>query len=211
MKRLARRTAMIERSTARRTGLNERRSENDRKREAERSMILGRREVLNSMVSARQRRRENWELGPALAPTRDHVLRNSVQKTGKYEGIPSAASIAFRDDGSPFGAIGQNLYQPGIEGTEEALEARCAWAGGVKYLCLAPGDRVVITEGPYKGKIGPITALDKKQGAVQVESIALVRYIYHGVTWFALQSVFSSHSVLIGQCQRSSSHGRPRG
>jgi large subunit ribosomal protein L24 len=174
MKRLARRTAMIERSTARRTALNERRSETDKKWEAGRSMIRGRREVIDSMVSARQRRREHWELGSALAPNRDHVLRSAQLKNPKYQGIPSAAVIAFRDDGSPFGAIGQNRYQPDIDATEEAIEARCAWAGGIKYLCLAPGDRVVITEGPYKGKIGPITALDKKQGAVQIESIVLV-------------------------------------
>ncbi|CAI4217295.1 unnamed protein product [Parascedosporium putredinis] len=48
------------------------------------------------------------------------------------------------------------------------VEARCGWAGGARFLNLAVGDRVVITEGHDKGKIDTITTVNRATGTVEL-------------------------------------------
>lgn len=53
----------------------------------------------------------------------------------------------------------------------ELAAKRCAWAGGVKQFCLAPGDRVVIMDGQDKGKIDRIQSIEPQNGFVLLEKL----------------------------------------
>ncbi|KAK3387651.1 hypothetical protein B0H63DRAFT_470611 [Podospora didyma] len=99
----------------------------------------------HQLGAAIKARHENYEMGP-LAPRRD-VSR--LDKNGNYWGSISPE---------------QTLLQTTL--TDEQKEARAAWCGGSKYLCLAKGDRVVVVEGPFKGKIAAIEEIKRDIMAV---------------------------------------------
>jgi large subunit ribosomal protein L24 len=162
MNRLARRTAMITRQVERQAARKkekERRSDMWLNRRRETTIL---RSVKTSLRDARARRREDWELGAALTPMRDHMLRPSRERRGTGQ-IPVKPVH--------HGAISPLRSQLMTERTKEAKEAMCAWAGGLTLLCLAQGDRVVVLEGSHKGKIGAITELDKEHATLQVEGL----------------------------------------
>ncbi|RSL69960.1 hypothetical protein CEP54_001999 [Fusarium duplospermum] len=106
-------------------------------------------EVRQNLKDARQARKEDWELGP-LAPKRDL----GFNQYGMF-----AESV--RTDWSNYG-----FYTP----RPEVLQKRCAWAGGLKQLNLAVSDRVVIMDGPDKGKIDRIKAINFQSGSVTLET-----------------------------------------
>ena len=105
-------------------------------------------EVRKDLKNARIARREDWELGP-IAPKRDIGL-------AKYGAVSSHARMDM-------GSIGPNKNQ-----MKMAMQ-RCAWAGGAKQLNLAKGDRVVIVDGPAKGKIDRIVQINLDIGTVKLE------------------------------------------
>ncbi|KAH7319666.1 KOW motif-containing protein [Stachybotrys elegans] len=105
-------------------------------------------EIRQNIKDARKARREDWELGP-LAPKRDL----GFNKYGLINEIVRA----------DWSAYGTQVMRP------EVVEKRCAWAGGVKELCLVPNDRVVILEGPDKGKIDRIRAVNIETGSVTLD------------------------------------------
>ena len=110
-------------------------------------------EVSNSLSAARKARREDWELGPA-APRRDVT---------KVVLDPMVAEPV------QWGTVGTQLALLNLEIKPKDLEERCAWAGGSEYLCLAVGDRVVVTEGSHKGKIDRISEIKLEYGTVALE------------------------------------------
>ena len=107
-----------------------------------------------NIANARRVRHERWELGP-LAPKRS---------------IENGYGVATENARTGNGAD-QNVIRP------FEREARCEWAGGSKYLNLAPGDRVVIMEGHDKGNIDTITAINVSTGTLQLKDFAKVRFL----------------------------------
>lgn len=105
-------------------------------------------ELNEDVQVARIARREKWEQGP-LAPRRD-----------------------FLDS---WGAIESNRQKRQSPLNRDEAERRCAWAGGAKYLNLVVKDRVVVLEGPDKGRIDRIDSIDKENGTVTLENICKVR------------------------------------
>src|SRR5207247_2482151 len=99
---------------------------------------------------ARVARREGWEQGP-LAP------RRSANET---HGCVSMGRLGGRR----------------VMGPEE-LEARAAWAGGMRHLNIAVGDRVVVLEGPYRGKISEITEIIRDRAEVRLDKLVKVRVV----------------------------------
>ncbi|KAH6848327.1 hypothetical protein B0I37DRAFT_161420 [Chaetomium sp. MPI-CAGE-AT-0009] len=93
-------------------------------------------------------RHEDLELGP-LAPKRD------IFKTDKF--------------GNYYGTLASDRATLSPTLSDAQLEARAAWAGGAKLLCLARGDRVVVTEGPYKGQIAAISQIIKRSMSLELE------------------------------------------
>ncbi|KAK0732590.1 hypothetical protein B0T21DRAFT_291198 [Apiosordaria backusii] len=138
MDKILRRVAMAERQVTKRFKRKSQRKFQLEKKERNKEIGRYRQEVGEDMRQAIIARHEDLELGP-LAPNRD---------TGKVN-----------EFGNPYGTISVDRALLHSQLTPQQKEARCAWAGGAKSLCLAPGDRVVILEGPYKGKIVPIKSI----------------------------------------------------
>jgi large subunit ribosomal protein L24 len=101
-------------------------------------------------------------MGP-LAPRRDVGIPVTRNDTGN----PATNELAW-------GSISTSRLKLGSRYTRAELEASAEWAGGLENLCLAPGDRVVVLEGPYKGRIAPISKLNKDTAGVELESVGTV-------------------------------------
>lgn len=105
------------------------------------------REANESLADARRRRQEDWEMG-AIRPQRD----TSVKHT-KSDAFWGSLSLQRQLGSLP----------------EKQIELACKWAGGKKYLCLKAGDRVTITQGSDKGKIGTIRSIQEEEASVTLE------------------------------------------
>ena len=97
-------------------------------------------EATKHLKDARIARAEDWKLG-AIAPRRDL----NTDPFGNYWGSLSVSRARLT-----------------VAITSEERRARSAWCGGPKFLCLKVGDRVVVTEGSFKGKIGVVDELDRE-------------------------------------------------
>ncbi|QYS99633.1 Ribosomal protein MRPL40 [Trichoderma simmonsii] len=148
MQKLAKRAAQAQRQASRRTRLQMEQENIDGKLRSRLALRSAVEEVRQNLKDARQARKEDWELGP-LAPKRDLGFNDY-----------GAFKENVRQDWSNYG-----LHQP----SPKVVEQRCAWAGGVKQLNLAPGDRVVIQDGPDKGKIDRIRSVQPQVGTVTLE------------------------------------------
>ncbi|CAM1509459.1 Fc.00g031980.m01.CDS01 [Cosmosporella sp. VM-42] len=149
MQKLAKRVAQAQRQAGRRAVKDAQKEQIGyklRNRQALRSAVS---EVKQNLKDAQRARREDWEMGP-LAPKRDLGF-NGYGMFGE----------SVRTDWSNYG-----LYQP----RPELVEKRCAWAGGVKQLNLEVQDRVVILDGPDKGKIDKIKSINVQSGHVTLEN-----------------------------------------
>ncbi|KAF7543718.1 hypothetical protein G7Z17_g10515 [Cylindrodendrum hubeiense] len=149
MQKLAKRVAQAQRQAGRRAqkqAETEHQGYKLRNRQALRSAVS---EVRENLLDARRARAENWEMGP-LAPKRDLG----------FNGYGMFAE-SVRTDWSNYG-----LYSP----RPEIVQKRCGWAGGVKMLNLAVEDRVVILDGPDKGKIDRIRTINLMTGHVTLQN-----------------------------------------
>ncbi|KAF4585815.1 KOW motif containing protein [Ophiocordyceps camponoti-floridani] len=144
MQKLLKRTAQAERQVARR--MKKRMKEEERAdRRTERPRIVDAlRSIKQNNKAARQAWIENWELGP-LAPKRD---------------------LGCND----YGVIWENYRRTPPKPSPQVVEQRCGWAGGPHVLCLAPGDRVLIMDGPDRGKIDCIKEIQHEHGTVKLET-----------------------------------------
>ncbi|KAH7160707.1 hypothetical protein EDB81DRAFT_879052 [Dactylonectria macrodidyma] len=149
MQKLAKRVAQAQRQAGRRTqkqARNEHLGYKLRNRQALRGAAT---EVRENLLDARRARAQDWEMGP-IAPKRDLGFNGY----GVFE-------ESVRTDWSNYG-----LYSP----RPELVQKRCAWAGGVKMLNLTEQDRVVIMDGPDKGKIDRIKSINLQTGHVTLET-----------------------------------------
>jgi large subunit ribosomal protein L24 len=156
MDKLIQRTRMAERQVARRAAREKTvqyRSQDLRLRRHESKR--NRMEVKQQLRDAIRARHEDWEMGP-LAPRR-------------------TVSTIDSPNGLQWGSLSAGRLRPETDLLPKEAEARCAWAGGLRYLCLAVNDRVAIIEGPGKGKIGVVTRIDKKLGLLQLGDLIKVR------------------------------------
>jgi large subunit ribosomal protein L24 len=148
MQKLVKRVAQAERQVARRAARQTKGDLIQRQKRTKQGQIEAVREIQDTIKESRLARRDAWEKGP-LAPKRDLGISN-------YDTINSALRTDWTNQG---------MLNP----KPEILEKRCAWAGGSKRLNLAPQDRVVILDGPDKGKIDRIKAVDPDSGVVTLE------------------------------------------
>lgn len=149
MQKLAKRVAQAQRQAGRRAqkqAQSEHQGYKLRNRQALRGAVT---EVRENLLDARRARAENWEMGP-IAPKRDLG----------FNGYGMFAE-SVRTDWSNYG-----LYSP----RPEVVQKRCAWAGGPKMLNLEVQDRVVILDGPDKGKIDRIRSINLQTGHVTLET-----------------------------------------
>ncbi|KAI1093764.1 hypothetical protein F5B19DRAFT_448469 [Rostrohypoxylon terebratum] len=147
MQKILRRVATAERVVAKRKKKDTKiKDKKNQSRQRERRM-----QQLSVLTAAsrqsKQATKDAWELGP-LAPRYD----------------------VGRDAGTR-GSIQEQRFTTYPDISKTQLEARCAWAGGSDLLCLAVNDRVVVMEGPDKGRIGKVTQILLDKGEVYVEGL----------------------------------------
>ncbi|TQN72309.1 hypothetical protein CSHISOI_03166 [Colletotrichum shisoi] len=145
MQKLIKRTAQAEKQVARRMKKRSRSEIGSEKAQRFRDQRNQLTELNQDVKNARLARNEKWTLGP-LAPRRD-----------------------FFDS---YGAFETNRQGRSTPLKPEEVEARCAWAGGCQYLNIAVNDRVVLLEGPDKGKIDRIASINLEHGTVVLKEIA---------------------------------------
>lgn len=147
MQKLIRRTAQAERQATRRITKKSDSFKHAEQQERFKKRMSAVRETNVALKLARQRRREDWEMG-SLAPMRDTPIKGP---DGAYWGsLPLSR------------ALGQL--------PQKQIDLACKWAGGSKYLCLKPGDKLAIMEGPDKGQIGTLRSISLEEGAVILEA-----------------------------------------
>ncbi|KAF4971732.1 hypothetical protein FSARC_1531 [Fusarium sarcochroum] len=149
MQKLAKRVAQAQRQAGRRAEKAAKIDHTNYKLRNQQAIRAAVSEVRQNLLDAKRARKEDWELGP-IAPKRDLGFNGY----GVFE-------EGVRTDWSNYG-----LYTP----RPEVLIKRCAWAGGVKQLNLALSDRVVIMDGPDKGKIDRIRSINIQTGHVTLEN-----------------------------------------
>lgn len=154
MQKLAKRVAQAQRQAGRRAQKAAKTEQTNYKLRNQQAFREAVSEVRQNLKDARRARKEDWELGP-LAPKRDL----GYNQYGMF-------SESVRTDWSNYG-----FYTP----RPEILEKRCAWAGGLRQFGLAVSDRVVIMDGPDKGKIDRIRAINLQSGSVTLENHHRVR------------------------------------
>ncbi|KAK6226058.1 KOW domain-containing protein [Colletotrichum tabaci] len=145
MQKLIKRTAQAEKQVARRMKKRSRGEIGSEKAQRFRDQRNQLTELNQDVKNARLARNEKWALGP-LAPRRDFF-----DSYGAFETNRQGRSTALKP---------------------EEVEARCAWAGGCQYLNIAVNDRVVLLEGPDKGKIDRIASINLEYGTVVLKEIA---------------------------------------
>jgi large subunit ribosomal protein L24 len=107
--------------------------------------------LAEELGQAKQAIKDDWHLGP-LSP-----------------------NLSVGEHSSTHGAISEARYQVATSLTDRQREARCAWMGGAANLNITNGDRVVLLEGPDKGKIGKVQEVQKDTMEVIVEGLNKVR------------------------------------
>ncbi|KAI0113764.1 hypothetical protein GGR51DRAFT_546952 [Nemania sp. FL0031] len=103
--------------------------------------------ALEEVNKAKQAIRDDWSMG-ALSPRMD---------VGEWHGARGSISEARISSAGRLSLAQRN--------------ARCQWAGGAYYLNLAVGDRVVLLEGPDKGRIGKISEITHENAEVTVNGL----------------------------------------
>ena len=111
-------------------------------------------QIKDDLHAARKNRREDWELGP-LAPRRETAKLNDAGRTF-------------------YGSVAMDRNSVNTKLSKKELDERTAWAGGIQFLNLTAGDRVVVIEGPYKGRIAPIKRVIKANAQVQLDDSAIM-------------------------------------
>ncbi|KAI1083925.1 hypothetical protein F5B20DRAFT_358996 [Whalleya microplaca] len=91
--------------------------------------------------------RDDWELGP-LAPRTD-----------------------YGDWADAQGAIHETRFGASAAHSLAQRNRRCRWLGGAYNLNLFPGDRVVLLDGPDKGRIGQVQDINHMRAEVTVSQL----------------------------------------
>lgn len=147
MQKILKRVATAERVTAKRKAARDRQAWN-KNRFAERDEVKYQRsQIAADFGRAKKAIKDDWFLGP------------------------NAPNINVGENGPTHGAISEARYQMSVTLKDHQKEARCAWLGGARNLNLTEGDRVVLLEGPDKGKIGKISDVQKDKMEVIVEGL----------------------------------------
>ncbi|KAI0974954.1 hypothetical protein F4678DRAFT_421434 [Xylaria arbuscula] len=145
MQKILRRVATAERVAVKRQKAKDLKYYKKEKKEQTRHRIAHVSTAHREIEGAKQSIRDDWAMGP-LAPRIDvGNMHNALGAVGESRfSSPGHFSLAMRN-------------------------ARCQWAGGAYYLNLAIGDRVVLLDGPDKGRIGQVSDINYDTAEVTVK------------------------------------------
>jgi large subunit ribosomal protein L24 len=151
MQKIIRRVATAERVAAKRQKKKSLKSYKSDKKELTQQGQQHVKAAGSEVESAKEAIRNDWAMG-SLAPRRD---------IGVWDGAHGAIGEARFSSPGHFSLVMRN--------------ARCQWAGGAYHLCLAAGDRVVLLDGPDKGRIGPVHSVNDDTAEVTISGLNKVR------------------------------------
>ncbi|GAP83824.1 putative kow domain-containing protein domain-containing protein [Rosellinia necatrix] len=147
MQKIARRVATAERVAAKRRKAKDVRFYKKQKKDHGNDITAQVEWARKELDDAKKAIRNDWAMGP-IAPRRD---------AGEWHGA--------------HGAIGESRFASSGSLSLALRNARCQWAGGAYYLCLAKGDRVVLLDGPDKGRIGRISTVNHATGELTIHEL----------------------------------------
>ncbi|KAI1340099.1 hypothetical protein F5Y15DRAFT_63937 [Xylariaceae sp. FL0016] len=147
MQKVLRRVATAERVVAKRAKKKDRLASRNDIRETRQETSRNLQFANEDVGKIKQAIKDDWEMGP-IAPRRD-----------------------FGDWQDAHGAIHEVRFNGYGVMTDALRNKRSQWAGGIENLNLAKGDRVVLLDGPDKGKIGHIQDVDKDRAEVTVANL----------------------------------------
>ncbi|KAI0205479.1 KOW domain-containing protein [Astrocystis sublimbata] len=147
MQKIARRVATAERVVAKRKKGKDFKLYRHERHQDKKEMVDLRKTVKTEIESAKQAIKNDWAMG-ALSPRRDVGERHDT-----------------------IGSISRQRVSQSKQLTLAQLNARCRWAGGATYLNLAVHDRVVLLDGPDKGRIGNILEINHESAEVTVKDL----------------------------------------
>lgn len=149
MQKILRRVATTERVAAKRSRkLKDSRERREAK--AEKQNFGQQRQVIKKELdTAKAVVKEDWRLGPL------------------------ARKLDIGENDRSYGSINEARYMTSgsRQMSLDQRNARCKWAGGVNRLNLHAGDRVVLLEGPDKGRIGKIGSIDLERATLMVDGL----------------------------------------
>ncbi|KAI0909108.1 hypothetical protein F4823DRAFT_454324 [Ustulina deusta] len=147
MQKILRRVATAERVAVKRQTRKDLKFHKKEKKETSTQKTAHARQAVGEVERAKQTIRDDWAMGP-LSPRTDvgdfHNAHGSISEV-RFSS-PGKISLAMRN-------------------------ARCKWAGGAYYLNLAEGDRVVLLDGPDKGRIGQVIEINHDTAEVTVQDL----------------------------------------
>ncbi|KAI0137288.1 KOW domain-containing protein [Xylariales sp. AK1849] len=144
MQKILKRVATAERVASKRKATRDKQAFNKHRFEERDEVNYQRSQMAQDIGRAKQAIKDDWHLGP-MAP-----------------------NIHYGELGATHGAISEARYQMAGTLRDKQREARCAWLGGARNLNLTVGDRVVLLEGPDKGKIGKVAEVQKENMEIVV-------------------------------------------
>ncbi|KAI0513211.1 hypothetical protein F5B22DRAFT_612700 [Xylaria bambusicola] len=147
MQKILRRVATAERVAAKRKKAKKAKVWNRNEKDAKAQTLQHVRRALGEIQEGKQMVRDDWAMGP-IAPRAD---------VGDFQGA--------------FGSVSEVRYTGTRFFSLAVRNARCQWAGGAYQLCLAKGDRVVLLDGPDKGRIGTISEINEDTAEVTVQDL----------------------------------------
>jgi large subunit ribosomal protein L24 len=150
MQKVIRRTVLAEGQAARRLARKKEKFAFEKGKSRRENERFVRRVEISDIKTARQTRREDWQLGP-IAPRRDVGLNKET-----------------------YGTINTMRLRSEIKTLQERLELN---PEGGRYPNIVVEDRVVLLEGRDKGKIGKVIAVDAQRQELTVEGLNLVCFI----------------------------------
>ncbi|KAI0147816.1 hypothetical protein GGR57DRAFT_245358 [Xylariaceae sp. FL1272] len=97
--------------------------------------------------------------------------KQAIRDDWKYG--PNAVRRDVGENAHALGAIHEIRYSAATSDTITLAQRnrRCQWAGGAYSLCLKEKDRVVVLDGPDKGKIGTVTRIRHEYADLYVEGL----------------------------------------
>lgn len=147
MQKIARRVATAERVAAKRQKIKSTKYHKKWKTQDLRARRQRTNRALQEVQNAKQVIRDDWAMGP-IAPRTDY---------GEWH--------------DALGAVGEDRFASNGRLSLTVRNARCQWAGGAYNLNLAKGDRVVLLDGPDKGRIGNIMRIDHDSAEVTIKNL----------------------------------------
>jgi len=158
MQKVIRRTLLAEKQAARRLARKKEKNTFQWARSTREQVLFAREQETKDIKNARHNRREDYELGP-LAPRRD--VGDAKETYGTLQGNR---------------VRGQPIDHRRIEEVLKSVGYDSKW----KIVNFVVGDRVVMLEGPDKGKIGLISNIDVPKGECSVEGLNMVCFCLPG-------------------------------